>query len=163
MLALIGKLYDIERETKQNGLDAPVVKELRQQHSKPILDEISPRLNDWSIEVLPKSSIGQAVSYARGQWGVLNQYRQVREYSQSRRGGAGEITPTQSEFERPCGTLREIRPRGMSRSPDPLLRRATAVRSGRVSQVLSSREDSPGPQSDHRAAARRKPWRDHLH
>jgi predicted ATP-dependent protease len=43
MLALIGKLYDIERETRQNGLDAAVIKELRQQHSKPILDEISPQ------------------------------------------------------------------------------------------------------------------------
>ena len=29
MLALIGKLYDIERETKQSGLDAPVVKTFR--------------------------------------------------------------------------------------------------------------------------------------
>jgi len=37
MLALIDKLYDIERETKQNGLDAPVVKELRQQPSAALL------------------------------------------------------------------------------------------------------------------------------
>ena len=74
MLALIGKLYDTEREAKQNELDAPAIKELRQQHSKPVLDEISTHLNDWSIEVLPKSPIGQAVSYARGQWKALNRY-----------------------------------------------------------------------------------------
>jgi transposase len=74
MLALIGKLYDIEREAKQNELDAPAVKELRQQHSKPILAEISPRLEDWSITVLPKSPMGQAVGYARGQWKALNRY-----------------------------------------------------------------------------------------
>jgi len=74
MLALIGKLYDVEREAKQNELDASAVKELRQQHSKPILAKISPRLEDWSIEVLPKSPIGQAVGYARGQWEALNQY-----------------------------------------------------------------------------------------
>ena len=74
MLALISKLYDIEREAKQNELNAPAVKELRQQHSKPILAEIRPRLEDWSIEVLPKSPIGQATSYARGQWEALNQY-----------------------------------------------------------------------------------------
>ena len=30
MLALIGELYEIEREAKQNELDAPVIKELRQ-------------------------------------------------------------------------------------------------------------------------------------
>ena len=74
MLALIGKLYDVEREAKQNELSASATKELRQQHSKPILDEISPRLNEWSIELLPKSPIGQAVSYARTQWEALNRY-----------------------------------------------------------------------------------------
>lgn len=74
ILALIGKLYDIEREAKQNELNALAIRGLRQQHSKAILAEISPRLEDWSIEVLPKSPIGQAVSYARGQWNALNQY-----------------------------------------------------------------------------------------
>jgi hypothetical protein len=74
MLALIGKLYDIEREAKQNELNASAIKELRQQRSKPVLGQISPRLEDWSIEVLPKSPIGQAVGYARGQWMALNRY-----------------------------------------------------------------------------------------
>ena len=74
MLALIGELYDVEREAKQNELDAPAIKELRQQRSKPILDQISPHLENWSIELLPKSPIGQAVGYARGQWKALNRY-----------------------------------------------------------------------------------------
>ncbi len=74
MLALIGKLYAVERQAKENELDGSAIKELRQQHSKPVLDEISTRLNDWSIELLPKSRIGQAVSYARAQWEALNRY-----------------------------------------------------------------------------------------
>jgi hypothetical protein len=74
MLALIGKLYDVEREAKQNELNASAIKELRQLHSKPILDAIRARLNDWSVEFLPKSPIGQAVSYARAQWEALNRY-----------------------------------------------------------------------------------------
>jgi transposase len=74
MLALIGKLYDVERQAKENELDVPAVKELRQERSKPILDAIHARLNDWSIELLPKSPIGQAVSYALGQWKALNRY-----------------------------------------------------------------------------------------
>jgi len=74
MLALIGKLYDAERQAKQNELGALAIKELRQQRSRPILDEIGPHLEDWSIALLPKSPIGQAVSYARGQWKALNQY-----------------------------------------------------------------------------------------
>jgi len=31
-------------------------------------------LEDWSIEILPKSPVGQAVGYARGQWIALNRY-----------------------------------------------------------------------------------------
>ena len=52
--------------------------QLRQQHSKPILDEISLRLEDWSIELLPKSPVGQAVGYARGQWKALNRYSEQK-------------------------------------------------------------------------------------
>jgi transposase len=74
MLALIGKLYDVERQAKENELDVSAVKDLRQEHSKPVLEEIRIHLNDWSIELLPKSPIGQAVSYARAQWEALNRY-----------------------------------------------------------------------------------------
>jgi transposase len=74
MLAMIGKLYDVERQAKEENLDAIALRELRQEQSKPILGEISGRLDDWSIEVLPKSPVGQAVGYARGQWIALNRY-----------------------------------------------------------------------------------------
>jgi len=74
MLAMIGRLYDVERQAKEDYMDAIALNELRQQHSKSILDEIRSRLEDWSIEVLPKSPIGQAVGYARGQWIALNRY-----------------------------------------------------------------------------------------
>jgi transposase len=74
MLALIGKLYDVEKQAKENRLDVSSIKELRQEQSRPILDAIHTRLNDWSVGLLPKSPIGQAVSYARGQWEALNRY-----------------------------------------------------------------------------------------
>jgi transposase len=74
MLAMIGRLYDVERQVKEDNLDTFAVKDLRQKQSKPILDEIRVRLEDWSIEVLPKSPIGQAVSYVRGQWRALNRF-----------------------------------------------------------------------------------------
>ena len=57
MLAMIGKLYAVERQAKVDGLDAIALRRLRQQHSTPNLDEIQCRLEDWSIEVLPKSPI----------------------------------------------------------------------------------------------------------
>jgi len=72
---MIGKLFAVEQQAKEDGLDAIATRELRQKQSKPILGEIQCRLDDWcncpfdwSIEVLPKSPIGQAVSCARGQW-----------------------------------------------------------------------------------------------
>jgi transposase len=67
-------LYDVERQAKEEDLDAIALRELRQKQSKPTLEEISGLLDDWSIEVLPKSPIGQAVNYARGQWIALNRY-----------------------------------------------------------------------------------------
>ncbi len=53
----------------------------------------------------------------------------------------------------PRGAVREVRPRGVSRSPYSLLRRTTAIRSVRIPPILSSREDSPRSPQDHRAAA----------
>jgi len=74
MLAMISKLYEVERQAKEDGLDAVAIMELRQKQSKPILEQIRLRLEDWSVEVLPKSPMGQAVGYARGQWIALNKY-----------------------------------------------------------------------------------------
>ena len=74
MLAMIGKLYDVERQAKEDGLGTIALKDLREQYSKSILEEIRVCLEDWSVEVLPKSPIGQAVGYARGQWTALNRY-----------------------------------------------------------------------------------------
>jgi transposase len=42
MLALIGKLYDVERQAKENKLDVSAINELRQERSKPVLEEIGP-------------------------------------------------------------------------------------------------------------------------
>jgi transposase len=72
MLALVGQLYDVEREAKE--LQADARRAIRQERSRPVLDTIRERLERWSIEMLPASSVGQAVSYARGQWAALMRY-----------------------------------------------------------------------------------------
>ena len=74
MLALIRQLYQIEAQAKEQQLDAVGVKALRQEYSKPILDKIEQRLAMFSLEVLPKSPMAEAVGYARGQWQALNRY-----------------------------------------------------------------------------------------
>jgi len=75
MLALIAQLYVIERKAQDEHLDAEGTKALRQKFSKPILeDQIKPLLEGWGPEVLPKSPIGKAVTYAVNQWEALNRY-----------------------------------------------------------------------------------------
>lgn len=72
MLALVGRLYDVEREAKE--LDPDARRAMRQGRSRPVLDIIRQRLETWSVELLPRSPVGQAVSYARGQWQALLRY-----------------------------------------------------------------------------------------
>jgi transposase len=75
MLALIAQLYVVEDRAQAEHQDADGVKALRQEFSKPILDnQIKPLLDAWSPEVLPKSPIGKAVTYALNQWEALNRY-----------------------------------------------------------------------------------------
>ena len=75
MLALIAQLYVIEGKAQEEDLDAEEVKALRQKFSKPILeDQIQPLLATWGPEVLPKSPIGKAITYAVNQWAALNRY-----------------------------------------------------------------------------------------
>lgn len=71
MIALIGRLYNVEHNA---GEDPQARQKLRQEKCPAILEEIKQRLDKWSREVLPKSPIGQAVSYARTQWTALTRY-----------------------------------------------------------------------------------------
>jgi transposase len=74
MLALIGQLYDVERRVKEDNLDAAGIERLRQEQSRPILGQIKSCLDGWSVQVLPRSPIGKAITYALGQWTALNRY-----------------------------------------------------------------------------------------
>ena len=74
MLGLIRELYDVEHRAKEQELDSPGIVRLRQQRSKPVLEKIHSRLEEWSGQVLPKSPMGKAVTYALGQWIALNRY-----------------------------------------------------------------------------------------
>jgi transposase len=73
-LAWIRQLYDVESDAKT--LDAGVRRALREERSRPILEDWREWLDAESIKVLPKSPIGQAVQYALNQWTALNRYLQ---------------------------------------------------------------------------------------
>ena len=71
-VAIIGKLYGIEREHKDSTDEVRYA--VRQEKSNPALDE----LHDWMEKMLPmvppKSALGSALSYMRNYWGKLVRY-----------------------------------------------------------------------------------------
>jgi transposase len=70
-IAVLRRLYEIEREAKDQGLGSDARRELRQQKSKPLLDAMHPWLAGLKSAVLPKSPLGDAVGYTLRQWGPL--------------------------------------------------------------------------------------------
>src|SRR4051812_22100976 len=72
LLEWIGQLYDLEDRAR----DWPAAdrQALRQREATPILDRIEARLDELSDRVLPGSSLGQAVTYARNQWEAPRRY-----------------------------------------------------------------------------------------
>jgi transposase len=71
-VALIGKLYDIEREHKDSSIEVRYA--ARCEKSNPVLNE----LHDWMEKLLPmvppRSALGTALSYMRNYWGKLIRY-----------------------------------------------------------------------------------------
>ncbi|GAB1405910.1 IS66-like element ISBthe6 family transposase [Lentimicrobium sp.] len=67
-LKLIRELYAVERQAKEQNLQAGQIRLLRQQKSKPLLDELYAWLKKQLTEVLPHSAIGKAVGYTLKLW-----------------------------------------------------------------------------------------------
>ena len=72
----VGRLYDIERQLKEDQANADEIFLARQTQAKPILQHLA----DWMIEqypqVLPKSAIGKAIQYAHARWNKICRYIQ---------------------------------------------------------------------------------------
>jgi len=71
IVAVIRKLFLVEREAKEFDPDARLA--LRQQESKPLLDDLQPYLRalQHAPHVLPEGPLGQAVTYGLNQWQAL--------------------------------------------------------------------------------------------
>jgi transposase len=74
MLALIGELYAIEREAKEQDLDEAATLAVRKVRSIPILARIKAWLDAAGEVVLPRSPVATAITYATNQWTALNTY-----------------------------------------------------------------------------------------
>ncbi len=70
----IKALYSVERYARKKSMDFDQRMALRQQQSLPILSEIKSELQEKLPGILPKSSMGQAVTYTLDLWDRLNVY-----------------------------------------------------------------------------------------
>lgn len=73
-IAAIRRLYAIEREAKDLGLDADARRELRQRESLPVLHALQAWLAELRKTTRPKSLLGKAVGYFLNQWDALRYF-----------------------------------------------------------------------------------------
>jgi transposase len=73
-LARIRALYAVEREAKERKLTVADLAVYRQEHAGPVLAAFADWLAEQRPRVLPKSAIGEAVTYATNQGGTLGVY-----------------------------------------------------------------------------------------
>lgn len=73
-LSLIGKLYDIERQAKEEGLPFDQIKELRESQAAPVLNELKAWMTQGYMTAKPKTPIGKAFGYCLERWDKLTIY-----------------------------------------------------------------------------------------
>ena len=73
-VALIGRLYDVEREAREQALGPTERSRLRRERCPAIFEMLKVFLGEWSLSALPKSPLGEAVAYALSQWKTLLVY-----------------------------------------------------------------------------------------
>jgi transposase len=73
-LALIRKLYKIEAQATDEGMDSAARLALRQSQSAPVMVQLEQALHRLSAQAPPKTLLGQAVGYALRQWASLQTF-----------------------------------------------------------------------------------------
>jgi hypothetical protein len=77
VLAAIQKLYRIEARAKAQAMSLEARLELRQREAKPIFMDVGQLIATMRKDVLPKSPLGRALSYAENQWPAMARYLEV--------------------------------------------------------------------------------------
>jgi transposase len=77
LYAVEHKLADVGESRKARGRATPTFEQIakfRKRRAKPLLDKFGAWLEQARARVLPKDPLGQAISYALGNWAALNRY-----------------------------------------------------------------------------------------
>lgn len=70
----IKRLYEIELKIKEKELPPDQIIHYRNQHAKPLLDDLKQWLNDLKPKAPPKGPLGRAIGYALRHWPELIRY-----------------------------------------------------------------------------------------
>jgi transposase len=73
-LAMIARLYALERHARQNKFSPDKIYSMRQEQAKPVLAKIKSWLDKRKNQVPPKSLLGRAINYCLNQWQRLENY-----------------------------------------------------------------------------------------
>jgi transposase len=73
-LKMFQALYAIEREIHEENMEPDAIRIIRQEKSKPVLDQMKSWLDEQIILVPPKSAIGVAMAYTLSLWPRLVRY-----------------------------------------------------------------------------------------
>ena len=73
-IALIRKLYDVEREATKAEMSALQRLELRQERDPPVLKALGTWIHDIMAKEPPKSALYKAAQYTFKQWAALNRF-----------------------------------------------------------------------------------------
>ena len=76
IIKLIGKLYQLERDLKDETASKGMIFKRRQQVAVPVLAQIKTLLDEAQYKVAPKSPLATAVFYSLNHWQSLNTYLQ---------------------------------------------------------------------------------------
>jgi transposase len=74
VLAYIAQLYAVEKRARRSGIRGEDLRLLREQVSRPVIENLNSYLLTIKDELLPKSEAGQAVSYLLKNWTALTRY-----------------------------------------------------------------------------------------
>ncbi|TXI77149.1 MAG: hypothetical protein E6Q43_01455, partial [Dokdonella sp.] len=70
-LALIQRLYAVEKTASEDGLDVTARQRLRDTRSRPLMTELRKQIDALCYQAPPKTPLGRAITYALRQWDTL--------------------------------------------------------------------------------------------
>ena len=73
-LIYYGLLYDVEAHAREQLLDAAGRQRWRQQHARPVADQLREWLTRQRLKVPDGSAVAKAINYSLGRWEALTRY-----------------------------------------------------------------------------------------